>query len=62
MLATQVDWKSKRDGLKARRDPLFKDYLKSPNDTHLALEIKNLDDEIAECTERMQPLRKPKQG
>jgi hypothetical protein len=62
MLATQVDWKSKRDGLKARRDPLFKDYLKSPNDTHLALEIKNLDDEIAECTERMRPLRKPKQG
>jgi hypothetical protein len=60
MLATLVEWKSKRDELKARRDPLFKKYLKNPQDTRLALEIKNIDDEIAECTERMQPLRKPK--
>jgi hypothetical protein len=62
MLATLVDWKSKRDELKARRDPLFKEYLKSPNNTHLALEIKNIDDKIAECTERMQTPKKAKQG
>ena len=54
MLATSVDWKSKREELKAKRNPLFKRYLKSPEDTHLALEIKEIDDQIAECTEQMQ--------
>jgi hypothetical protein len=54
MLATSVDWKSKREELKAKRNPLFKRYLKSPEDTHLALEIKEIDDQIAECTEHMQ--------
>jgi len=53
MLATSVDWKSKREELKAKRNPLFKRYLKSPEDTHLALEIKEIDDQIAECTEQM---------
>jgi len=53
MLADSVDWKRKREVLKARRIPLFKQYLKNPNDTHLALEIKNIDDQIAECTEHM---------
>ncbi|HYL84748.1 MAG TPA: hypothetical protein VE263_10980 [Candidatus Angelobacter sp.] len=53
MLATSIDWKSKREKLKAKRDVLFKNYLKNPQDSRLALEIKNLDDEIAECTEHM---------
>jgi hypothetical protein len=53
MLATSIDWKSKREELKAKRNPLFKRYLKNPEDTHLALEIKEIDDQIAECTEHM---------
>jgi hypothetical protein len=53
MLASSVDWKSKRETLRAKRDLLFKRYLKNPHDSRRALEIKNLDDEIAECTEHM---------
>jgi hypothetical protein len=60
MLATSVDWKSKREILKAKRDLLFKRYLKNPHDSRMALEIKNLDDEIAKCTEHMD-LNKAKQ-
>ncbi len=48
-----MDWKSKREALIARRNPLFKQYLKNPNDYRLALEIKSIDDQIAECTEHM---------
>ena len=58
MLSTSVDWKAKRDQLKAKRDPLFERYLKTPNDTRLALEIKLLDDKVAECNEQLQKERK----
>lgn len=54
MLATSVDWKSKREELKAKRKPLFTRYVKNPNDTHMAMELKHLDDQIAECTARME--------
>jgi len=47
--------------LKARRNPLFTQYVENPNDIHLAVEIKNIDDQIAECTERME-LKRGKQG
>jgi hypothetical protein len=53
MLATGVNWKTKRDELRARRRPLFESYEKSPHDFHLALEIKLIDDQIAECTKQM---------
>jgi len=53
MQVTAVDWKSKRDKLKARRALLFERYLDRPNDSSMALEIKKIDDEIAECTERL---------
>ena len=61
MLASAVDWKSKRETLRTKRDGLFKRYLKNPHDSSMALEIKNLDDEIAECTEHMDHLNKAKQ-
>jgi hypothetical protein len=35
--------------LKAEREPLFQRLSSNPNDTHLAIEIKLLDDQIAEC-------------
>ena len=46
--------KKKRDVLKTRRDSLFNEYTKHPHKHELALEIKKLDDEIAECVLREQ--------
>jgi hypothetical protein len=47
---TAIEEKRKRDDLKAKRDLLFERYLKHPMDTHLAIEIKAIDDQIAENT------------
>jgi hypothetical protein len=46
--------KKKRDALKTKRDSLFKEYTKRPNDHHLALEIKKIDDEIADRIQQEQ--------
>ncbi len=54
MTARAGIWKRKREDLQDRRAPLFKAYEKSPNDLHLALEIKIIDDEIAECTQQIE--------
>ena len=54
MLPTAGVWKRKREDLKSKRSPLFETYKKNPNDLLLALKIKVIDDEIAECTEHMQ--------
>lgn len=56
--ATLGEWKSKRDKLKAERDLLFERYLKRPHDIGMAREIKKMDDEIAECTDRLRQPRK----
>lgn len=54
-IATSVNvWKEKRRVLKIKRDSLFKEYLKRPQDIHLSLEIKKIDDEIAECNHKEQ--------
>lgn len=53
MMALAGVWKRKRDDLKDRRFPLFKRYEKCPNDLRLALEIKSIDDQIAECTQEI---------
>jgi hypothetical protein len=45
---TTIEEKKKREDLKAKRDLLFERYVKRPMDTHLALEIKVLDDQLAE--------------
>ena len=54
-LATTNVWKKKRDDLKTKRNSLFEKYSKHPHALHLALEIKIIDDEIAECTLKMEP-------
>jgi hypothetical protein len=54
MTARAGVWKRKRKDLKNIRTPLFRGYEKSPNDLRLALEIKIIDDQIAECTERIE--------
>ena len=48
MLETAIEEKKKREDLKAKRDLLFERYVRRPMDTHLALEIKVLDDQLAE--------------
>jgi hypothetical protein len=52
--ATSNAWKEKRMALKATRDSLFREYIKHPQEYRLALEIKTIDDEIAECNEKEQ--------
>jgi hypothetical protein len=54
MQETPIDAMRKRDELKAKRDQLFQRFLKNPVETHLALEIKIIDDQIAKCTEPME--------
>ncbi len=53
MLAVAGVWKKKRDELGIKRKSLFEKYSEHPIDLHLALEIKTIDDEIAECTENL---------
>ncbi len=48
MPETTIGEKKKREDLKAKRDLLFERYVKRPMDTYLALEIKVLDDQLAE--------------
>ena len=52
-LSNAIDLKKTRDKLKTERDSLFEKYLKNPGETHLALEIKTLDDQVAECIQRL---------
>jgi hypothetical protein len=54
MTALAGVWKRKREDLRNRRILLFKRYEKNPNDLRLALEIKSIDDQIAECSQQMQ--------
>jgi hypothetical protein len=48
VLEITIEEKKKREDLKAKRDLLFERHVKRPMDTHLALEIKVLDDQLAE--------------
>jgi hypothetical protein len=45
----------KFEDLKARRNLLFKQFVEHPSDVRVSLEIKKIDDQIAEFTERMEP-------
>jgi hypothetical protein len=60
ILSSSVDCKKKREELKAKRELLFDKYLKHPTDIHLALEIKLLDDQVAECNVQLQHQRHAK--
>jgi len=52
VLETVIEEKRKREQLKVKRDLLFERYLKHPMDAHLAIEIKTIDDQIAEHAKR----------
>lgn len=58
MLAVAGVWKKKRDDLKTKRNSLFEKYAKHPDEFHLALEIKKIDDEIADCTQHVEQERR----
>jgi hypothetical protein len=57
VLENAIDVLRKREELKAKRNLLFARFLKNPLDTQLALKIKIIDDQVAECSEQMQQMR-----
>jgi hypothetical protein len=61
MVAVASAWKKKRDDLKAKRNSLFETYTKDPQNFHLAREIKELDDKIAECTQYVEQEKRAEQ-
>ncbi len=61
MVAVASLWKKKRDDLKARRNSLFETYSRDPENFHLAREIKDIDDEIADCTQHVEQERRTEQ-
>ena len=61
MVAVAGVWKKKRDSLRAKRNSLFETYTKDPQNIHLAREIKDIDDEIAECTQHVEQERRAEQ-
>jgi len=52
-LLTELEWKDKRTGLRAKRQWLFEQFEITPTNIRLGHEIKGLDDQISECTEHM---------
>lgn len=48
-----IDPQRKREEMKVVRNLLFKQFLKNPLHTHLALKIKTIDDQVADWAEQM---------
>ena len=57
MLENAIDVLRKREELKAQRSLLFARFLENPLETQLALKIKIIDDQVAECCEKMRQTR-----
>jgi hypothetical protein len=57
-----VDKKKVRDQLKQERNLLVETYLKNPMQTRLAIEIKFIDDRVAELTEHLDRQKKSRHG
>jgi len=53
VLENVIDVLKKREELKAKRNLLFARFLNNPLETQLALKIKIIDDQVAECCEQM---------
>lgn len=52
MLENAIDVLRKREELKAQRSLLFTRFLENPLETQLALKIKIIDDQVAECCKK----------
>jgi hypothetical protein len=61
MVVTAGVWKKKRDALKTKRNALFEAYTKDAQNIHLAREIKDIDDEIAEYSQHVEQERRAEQ-
>ena len=57
-----IDKEKLRDQLKKQRNLLFDRYLKRPTQASLAIEIKSIDDQVAELTEHLVQHRKSGRG
>lgn len=53
MHTTSEDRTSEREELRARRNLLFKRFVEHPSEIRMSVEIKRIDDQIAEFTERI---------
>ena len=51
-----------RGQLKTKRNLLFEEFLGNPSNTRLAIEIRLIDDQIAELTKQLVPEQKVEQG
>jgi hypothetical protein len=53
---TAIDPRKNREELQGKRNRLFEQFVKNPSDTLLALEIKAIDDQVAElaCSKHLQ--------
>ena len=58
MIDPMIEQKRIREDLKAKRNLLFEEFSKNPLHTSLAIEIRSIDDHIAEITERLVQHRK----
>jgi len=58
MQATAIDQVKIRAKLKVKRNRLFERYFKNPMNTPLAIEIRLIDDRVAEITEHLVQHRK----
>ena len=57
-----IDKKKVRDQLKQERNLLVETYLKNPMQPHLAIEIKIIDDRVADLTEHLDRQKKSRHG
>ena len=48
MQESRIDYRKVRNALKTKRNSLFADFSKNPSNTRLALQIRLLDDRIAD--------------
>jgi len=48
-----VDKNRIREQLRRKRERLFEEYSQNPMDTHLSIEIKLIDDQVAELTAQL---------
>jgi hypothetical protein len=48
-----IDKNTIRDQLRGKRERLFEEYSNKPMNTHLAIEIKLIDDQVAELTAQL---------
>lgn len=52
-MPTSGDRPSEREELRAKRNLLFKRFVEYPNEIRMSVEIKRIDDQLAESTERI---------